>query len=75
MLLYLKLYFLTILLDHVFSSFSIIDLYIWIRAVITHIFIAAAKLVIPTVIAIKEAKIEIERNPITIEAKISKCSV
>ena len=55
-----------------FSSFLIIE-FIFIPAGITQIFIAAAELVIPTVIPTKEAKVE--RHPVTVEAKISKCSV
>ena len=39
------------------------------------IFIVATKLAIPTVIPTKEAKAEIEIHPLTVETKISKCSV
>ena len=52
-----------------------IDLYFLIPTVIAQIFIVAAELAIPTGIATKEAKPKIEINPVTVEAKISKCSV
>ena len=53
--------------------FVIIDLYFLIPAVITQIFITAAELAVPIEIPAKEAKVEIERYPVTVEAKISKC--
>ena len=39
------------------------------------IFIVATKLAIPTVIPTKEAKAEIEIHLLTVETKISQCSV
>ena len=42
---------------------------------ITEIFIVVAEIAIPTTIPAKEAKTEIETHPVTVEAKISKCSV
>ena len=54
--------------------FLIIDLYLLIPAVIAQIFIPTEKLVRPTGIAPNEANAEIETQPVTVEAKISKCS-
>ena len=44
-------------------------------AVIPQIFNSTAELVIPTGIATKEAKAEMESHPVTVEIKISKCSI
>ena len=45
------------------------------HTVIIQVFIVAAELAIPTGISTKEAKAEMETHPVTVEAKISKCSV
>ena len=50
------------------------DLYFLVHAVITQIFIPTAELVIPTRIAASKVNAEIETQPVTVEAKISKCS-
>ena len=42
-------------------------------AVITQIFIVAAKLAIPRGISTEEAKVENENHPVIVEAKIRKC--
>ena len=55
--------------------FFITDLYLLIPAVITQIFNPTAKLAIPTRIATNEANGEMETQPVTIEVKITKCSV
>ena len=57
-----------------FFFFLIIDLYFLIHAVIADIFVPTAELVIPKGIATNEANTEIEMQPVTVEAKISKCS-
>ena len=54
--------------------FFIIDLYFLISAVITQIFIVASELVIPIGMATNKANAEIETQPVTLEAKIRKCS-
>ena len=43
-------------------------------AVIAHIFISTAELVIPTGTQTNEADAEIETQPVTFETKITKCS-
>ena len=55
----------------------IIDLYLYwlIPAVITQLFNPIAELVIPIGIPTKEAKAEMEIHPVTVEIKISKCSI
>ena len=58
-----------------FLFFLINDLYILISAVIAQIFNPLAELVIPTGIPSKEAKLEIEIDLVTAEAKIRKCSI
>ena len=55
--------------------FFITDLYFLIPAVITQIFNPITELVIPMGIPTKEAKGEIETHPVTVEIKISKCSI
>ena len=50
----------------------VIDLYFLIPAVITQIFNPTTKLVIPKGTSNKEAKGEIETQPLKVEAKISK---
>ena len=55
--------------------FLIIDLYFLIPAVIKEIFIVIAELAILTGIPTKETRTEIETHPLTVEARISKCSV
>ena len=55
--------------------FLIIDLYFLIPAVIAQIFNSTAELAIPTGIPTNKAKAEIETHPVTVEAKISKCSI
>ena len=56
------------------KSYNIIDLYLLIPAVIAQVFISTEELVITKEIAINEANAEIEKQPVTAEAKISKCS-
>ena len=51
------------------------DLYFLILAVIIQMFIVAAEFAIPTGIPTEAAKLAIETHSVTIEAKISKCSV
>ena len=55
--------------------FLIIDLYFLIPVVIAQIFNFIAELVIPIGIPTKEAKAEMEIHPVTVEIKISKCSI
>ena len=63
------------ILSHFFFFFPINDLYFLIPAVIKEIFIIIAELAIPTGIPTKEARAEIETYPVSIEARISECSV
>ena len=58
-----------------FFFFFIIDLYFLIPAVNSQIFIPIAELVIPTRTQTNEANVKIETQPLTVEAKISKCSI
>ena len=58
-----------------FFLFLIIDLNLLIIAVAAQIFILIAKPTIPTGIITKKAKAEIEMQTITVEAKITKCSI
>ena len=58
-----------------FFLFLIIDLYFLIPAIITQIFHTIVKLAMPTGILIKEAKAEMETDPLTVEIEISKCSI
>ena len=51
------------------------DLYCLIIAVVAQMFIPTEELSIPIGIPNKEAKAQIETHPVTVEAKISKCSV
>ena len=62
-------------LSHVHFNFLIIDLYFSIPAVTTQIYNAIAELVTPIGIPTKEAKAEIEMHPLTVEIKISQCSI
>ena len=55
--------------------FLIINLYFLITAIIAQIFNTIAELVILTGIAIKEAKAEVEIQPVILEAKIRRCSI
>ena len=55
--------------------FLIIDLYFLIPVVIAQIFNFIAELVIPIGIPTKEAKAEMETHSLTVEIKISKCSI
>ena len=57
-----------------FLLFFIFHLYFLITAVIAQVFISTAGLVIPTVTQTNKAKAEIETQPVTAEAKISKSS-
>ena len=59
----------------VFFFFLIIDLYFLIPAVIAEIFNPITELLIPIGIPTKEAKEEMETNPIIVEAKIRKRSI
>ena len=58
-----------------FFFFLKIDLYVLILVVITQMFIVVAEMAVPTGITTKEAKTEIETYPVTMEVKISECSV
>ena len=58
-----------------FFIFLILDWYFLITAVIAQIFVPIAELAIPTEILTKEAKAEMKKHPVTIQAKISKWSV
>ena len=58
-----------------FFFFLIIDLYFLIRTGITQIFIVAGEFVIPKGKPTKEAKVEIETEAVTAEAKVSKWSI
>ena len=64
----------TILSSFVFL-FLIIDLYFLITAIIAQSLNPIADLAIPIGIPIKEAKSEIEIQPVILEAKIRRCSV
>ena len=55
--------------------FLIIDLYFLIPAAVTQIFNPTAELVILRGIPTKEAKSEMETHPVSVEIKISKCSI
>ena len=55
--------------------FLIIDSYFLISAAIAQIFNLMADLVIPIGIPSKEAKSEIQIDPVIVEAKIKKCSI
>ena len=63
------------ILSCLFFFFLVIDLYFLIPAVITQIFNPTAELVILIQIPTKEAKAEMETHPLTVEIKISKCSI
>ena len=52
-----------------------IDLHFVISAVITHIFIVAAELAIPTGIPTEEANVKVDTHSVTVKARISICSV
>ena len=58
-----------------FLFFLIIGLHFLIPSVITQIFNPTVKLVIPTGIAMTEAKAKIETQLVNIEAKMSKCLI
>ena len=58
-----------------FFFFFIVDLYFLILAGNPQISIPHAELVIPTRTQAYEANAEIETQPLTVEAKISKCSI
>ena len=53
--------------------FLIIDLYFRVPAVIGQIFLHTVELIIPIIIAAKEARAEIETDLVNAKAKISKC--
>ena len=55
--------------------FLIIKLYFLIAAAIKQILNPTAELVIPIGLLTKEAKTEMEANPVTVEPKIRKCSI
>ena len=55
--------------------FLIIEFYFLIPAVIKEIFIVLAELAIPTGIPTKEVRAGIETHPVTVEVRISKCSI
>ena len=57
-----------------FIFFFTIDSYVLIPAVIAQIFIPTAELIIPTGLANYEANAEMETQPVTVEAQMSKCS-
>ena len=58
-----------------FLLFVVIDLEVLITAVITQIFNSIEELVIPIGIPTKEEKAEMEKHEVTVQVKISKCSV
>ena len=58
-----------------FFFFLKIKLHVLILVLITQMFIVVAEMAVPTGITTKEAKTEIETYPVTMEAKISECSV
>ena len=58
-----------------FFFFLIIALYVLISAVIEQTFNHIGELIIPIRIPSKEAEAEIEIHPVTVEAKIRKCSI
>ena len=65
-----------ILFYHVSSSFSYLLTYnFFFPVVFVHFFNSTAELALPTVISTKQAKGEIETHPVTVEAKISSCSI
>ena len=55
--------------------FITLDLYFLITAVIAQIFISTAELAISTGIPTKESKAEIKTHLVTVDAKISNCSI
>ena len=55
--------------------FLIIDLYFLIPTDITQIFNPIAELIIPIVMPTKEQKEEMEMHPVTVEFRISRCSI
>ena len=63
------------ILSYFFLFLLIIDLYFLVPAIIAQIFNHIAGLVISIRIPIKEAKSEMEIYPVTVEAKIRKCSL
>ena len=63
------------ILSWFFFFFLIIDLYCLIPPVIAQTFHHIGEHVIPIGIPIKEAKLEIEIHPVTVEAKIRKCLI
>ena len=63
------------ILSYLFFLFLIIDLYFLITAIIAQSFNPIAELAIPIGIPIKEAKSEIEIQPVILEAKIRRCSI
>ena len=58
-----------------FFLILIIDLYFLISAVIMEVFIVITELTTPAGIPTKEPKAEIETYPVTVQAKISTCSI
>ena len=64
---------LTLLFYHVVFLLLIIDIHFLILAVTAQNFNPISELVIPIRIPNKDAKAEIEINPVTVEAKIRKC--
>ena len=63
------------LLSCFFLFVLFIDLYFLISAVITPISTQIAELAIPIEILTKEAKVEMETNPVIVEIVISECSI
>ena len=55
--------------------FLIIDLYLFSSCNYAQIFNPTVELAIPTGIPTKEAKKEMETHPVTLEAKVSRCSI
>ena len=72
--LYILFYILYILYFFFFFFIIDFDLYILIPVIIAQMFVPAAELVIPTRTQTNEANAEIETQPVTVEARISKCS-
>ena len=63
----------TLLNTILFLFFLFIDLYFLIPVVITQMFNPIAELIIPIGFPTKEAKVEMEIHPVTVEIKISEC--
>ena len=71
-----SLFFPSITVSLYFMLFSlVIALYLLIEAINAQFFNSTAELETKRALTTKEAKAEIETHPVTIEAKINKCSI